>query len=97
MEPCFRTIFTLFSKKRTNGLAIMEIIHPTTKGMKKTINFGKTKQRHTMVNNATSRFTNIFKYFVDCFILLLLWFEFPHFMIYSAKGSKTFWHYHIGY
>ena len=72
MELCFLMIFSFLSKRRTNGLAIIEIIHPMTKGIKNTNSFGKIKQRHTMANNATNKFTKIFKYFVDCFMLLLL-------------------------
>lgn len=72
MEPCFLIIFTLFSKKRTKGFAIMEITHPTTKGIKNISSFGKRKQKHKMVARATIKLTNIFKYFVDCFILPLL-------------------------
>ncbi len=67
IDPCLRTIFSLFSRKRTKGLAIMDISQPITKGMKNVIILGKIKHRNTIPNTATKRFTSIFKYFVDCF------------------------------
>jgi len=44
IEPCLRTIFSRFSKKRTTGFAIAATIHPITNGRKNTTSLSPQTQ-----------------------------------------------------